>query len=80
MCNDIGPIPDCQSQSSNGGNTYEITIKDGDRLIVSVESRFVASPVKTIISPRGIEQAMTSMGLVYHKVDWSIRPEKPEYE
>lgn len=73
-CNDLGSIDPCTTQPQ-GGNTYEITIKDSDRLIIKVESQFVANPVRTIMSPRGIEVVQGTRGFMYHVVDWSIKHE-----
>jgi hypothetical protein len=77
-CKNLGHLPGCDIQTKTG-NTYEITINDTDRIIVTVKSKFVKKPIKTIISPRGIEQAITPAGQLYHKVDWSIKEADKEY-
>lgn len=68
-------IINTQCENPRGGNTYEITINEGDQLIVTVETGNPKIKPKTILAPRGIELAAGQWGAMNFKVDWSIHPE-----
>lgn len=75
-CYDLGSIDPCTIQPQ-GGNTYEITIKENDRIIVKVETRHPKISPRTLLSPLGISLEQTDQGLMYNKVEWSIKDDKP---
>jgi hypothetical protein len=55
------------------GNTYEITIKEKDRIIVTVETEHLKAKPKTTFEIVGIGIDHKPDGRMLHKVDWSTR-------